>query len=143
MLPISEIRGALIYAGYSKINLILSFFIGLIASSVAIIVLIFLLEKIINFLLDTNIFSIGNLLKKIVKYKTKKYAKNVEVFEELFLIFIAALPIPLAGYYTGCLIAILFKLNKIKSIASLIIGNILSAVFVLLSVAGIIKIFSK
>ncbi|MBR1890374.1 MAG: small multi-drug export protein [Clostridia bacterium] len=70
----------------------------------------------------------GKLEAKVQKH-FKKLSKRESVFEKcLFLVGFVAVPLPLTGVYTGCLIAGLSELKLWQGFLSILIGEVISCV---------------
>lgn len=75
----------------------------------------------------------GWLMNRFNKRKEKLWPYVV------FFMFVA-LPLPGTGAYTGCLLAWLLKMNRLKAYGSVILGVIVDGLLVMLGTIGIIKI---
>ena len=78
----------------------------------------------------------GYILLKIQK-KTEVVKKNFNKFGYLALLLFVAIPLPGTGAWTGCLIAWIMKLDRIKSFFAIAIGIIIAGVIILLISLGI------
>ena len=56
------------------------------------------------------------------------------------LLLYVAIPLPLTGVWTGSLIAYLLGLDRVKSIVSIALGNIIASLLVIMSVLGVLVI---
>ena len=86
-----------------------------------------------------------NFLKKLYLWTIKRIRSRAEKIRRSRCIYIAlllyvAIPLPLTGVWTGSLIAYLLGLDRIKSIISIALGNVIASLLVLMSVLGILVI---
>lgn len=131
--PISEIRGAIIYA--LSLNqpwlIIPAILANIFAAIVLLLVWDFLrVEKIGRFVL-------GKRLHGRVESASKKYEKHGVLGLALFI----GVPLPVTGVYTGVLVAKILGLKKRVIISASIIGVCFSALVSYLVVSGALTLF--
>jgi uncharacterized membrane protein len=135
-LPISEIRGAIIYGLSQNLNIGAVFLFGALGNIIAIPIIFFALEKL----------NLIKLAKKLFgKTAYKKIEKNKPLLDkwgELALLIFIALPLPITGAWMGSLIATLLKMDKKKSFAVIIIGILIAGLITLGVTQGAITGFS-
>ena len=152
MLPVIEARGA-IPLGLSAefwstpLNPLLVFFASLVGSAIMTLLLLLATYPICTYLKKLKFVKgfINKLENKVAKYKnnglyiddnsinipsgqTNKNGVNSNqgnLQRYIFLCLFTALPVPLTGYYTACLIASFCNLNKIKAFIAIICGNLI------------------
>ncbi len=130
LLPISELRGGLIYAYSNDMPLILSFLlcVGLNAL-VGPIVYIFLTtfhKLLIKWKFYETIFN------KFVARTQKKVELKVKKYGYLGLTLFVAIPLPVTGAYTGALGAWILGMETKKVFISIFLGVIISGIIVTL-----------
>jgi len=127
-LPISEVRGAVIYAfSISQPWLILPAII----SNLFVCPLILLLWKTIN------IPKLGSLiLGNSLESRLLKLGKNYEKYGIVALIFFIGTPLPATGVYTGTLLAELLGIKRRNILIASMIGVFLSALITSIIVNG-------
>ena len=84
-----------------------------------------------------------DFLKKIYTWSINRIRNRAEKIRKSRYIYIAlllyvAIPLPLTGVWTGSLIAYLLGLDRVKSIISIALGNVIAALLVILSVLGVL-----
>lgn len=135
-LPVSELRGG-IPVGLALYNFsaFKSFILAAFGNFIPVIPLLLFLKPVREFL------SKWRPLKKFFDWffeRTKRKATIVEKYEAVGLALFVAIPLPLTGAWTGCVAAILFKLNFKYSLVAIITGIFLAGIIVtILSMAGI------
>jgi uncharacterized membrane protein len=137
MLPISEIRGAIIYGMGTNLNFPLVFLLGALGNIIIIPIIFFALEKLKLINLAKKLFG-----KKMYQ-KIEKNQKHIDKWGELALLIFVAIPAPVTGGWTGALIATLLKMDKKKSFIVITLGIIIAGLITAISVglfAGLIKI---
>lgn len=137
MLPISEIRGAVIYGFSKSLPFRYVFLVSFIGNLMPVIPLYFLLEKIFKF---TGKFKLGKVLNTWLINRTKSKSKIVEIYKTIGLLIFVGIPLPMTGAWTGVIASIIFQL-KFKSFLSGIIGGILLAGLIVSSITYGIKFF--
>ena len=79
-------------------------------------------------------FYIGRFQKKVDKFE-KKYEKSGFIALALFV----AVPLPITGAWSGCLLAWLLGLDRKKSIVAIASGVIMAGILILLGTLGVIS----
>jgi uncharacterized membrane protein len=131
MLPVWELRGSLplgIY--YYGLHPASSFFFSFAGNFTAGVLLVCLLD----ILLERFIKKVQPLYKlylKISSRASKKHRQKIELFAELGIFFVVALPLPGTGAWTGALLSQLFRLNRLKSIMSIGFGLLVCGIIML------------
>jgi len=144
ILPISELRGGLIYASLNGLNPLISFFICTAANILVIFLIFFFLDKIHNLFTGIRIYKnfFDRYLERFQK-KLDRFEKKYSAVGFLALTLLVALPLPIVGgAWTGCLIAWLLDLGRKRSIVAIIFGVIISGLLVSLGTLGFLRLFS-
>lgn len=133
-LPISEVRGAILYGlgvGLAPVPVLL---LGIIIN-ILIIPILFYLLRIAHF---------RELAFKLFRKKAEAHIHKNKMFcvlEELALFAFVAVPLPLTGAWTGVLISELLGWNWKKSFIAIAGGVIVAGILVFLGIAGLMKLF--
>ncbi len=130
LLPISELRGGLLYALSNNIPLIPSFLlcVGLNAL-VGPLVYIFL-STVHKVLIKWKFYE--NLFNKFVERTRKKVEHKVKKYGYLGLTLFVAIPLPVTGAYTGALGAWILGMEMKKVFLSIFLGVIISGAIITL-----------
>lgn len=135
MLPVTELKGSILYSAVVGINPILAWTLCTVASCTIIPILLFTLNPVLNALKKFKAFSwINNVLSLKFGGKAKKMHENalinnsdiLELYQErlmLALFLFVAIPLPLTGVWAGTAIACFTDLERRKSLLPLISGN--------------------
>lgn len=73
---------------------------------------------------------LNNILSRFHERVKGKSAQKVNLYGPLALILFVAIPLPGSGVWTGALIAWLFELPKLRSMAAIFVGVLLAAIAV-------------
>ncbi|NCC81360.1 MAG: hypothetical protein EOM04_03735 [Clostridia bacterium] len=140
MLPLFELRLSIPYGILNQLPWQETFLLAIAGNFVPIIPLLLLLEKVLNFLNQFEVFS------KFYNYVMEKTYKNkgiVEKYGKLGLFIFVAIPLPGSGVYTGSAIAMLLGMKKRDSFPALTLGMILAGVLVTSATMGVVNIFDN
>jgi uncharacterized membrane protein len=147
ILPVSELRGAMIYAIASGLNNSISIYLIFLLTTLANILVIFFIFFFLDFLhkhfmkiaVYRRFFEhyIGRLQSKVNKFENKY--RNLGF---LALVIFVGIPLPGTGAWTGAVISWILNLNRKKSIIAIAFGVLIAGILVLLASLGIISVFS-
>lgn len=141
LLPVIEARGAFTLGISSQIwdtplNTFYSFATCILASTIMVTLLLLVTYPVCKYLKSLNFMQmfINKLEQKVysVRDKNEKSLKFESLKSYLFLMLFTAVPLPLTGYYSACLIASFIGLNKLKSFLFITLGNIICLMIMLL-----------
>lgn len=121
MLPLIELRGAMIYAAVAEMPFLPSLLCCVIGNILPVPFLIKFAKTVLIYF--SKIPKIGAFFQKIIDHGNKK-AKKVHNAEMLGLFFFVALPLPGTGAWTASLIATLLQLRVWKSTLVILLGVI-------------------
>lgn len=143
VLPITELRVGLPLAiDYAiKNNLsIVPIFLLILGANVFIIFLIFLFLDFLHlkFLRIKCYKRTFNFFLERTRKKAGKVKKNMEIYGFLGLTLFVAVPLPITGAWTGCLIAWILGLDRKKSILAISLGVLVAGILVLLTTLGVL-----
>lgn len=132
MLPVWELRGSLPLAihvyGLSPLSAFLFSFLGNFTAGV---LLIFLLDILVERIVK-KVEPLFELYQRVAARTSEKHRRKIELYAELGIFLVVALPLPGTGAWTGALLSRLFRLNRLKSILSIGTGLIACGTIVLL-----------
>ena len=139
MLPIIEARGSIPLGSTdaifsSPLSLPLSFLSAFIGSTLMTLILLPIVIPFFKYLKKFEWFSsiYNKVANKINNHEKKLAKKKSEIRKYIYLGALCALPVPLTGYYTSCLIAGLCNMKFLPSFISIVIGNIICMLIVIL-----------
>lgn len=146
ILPISELRGglplAIIYAIENNIPIIFIFSLVILLNILVIFFIFYFLDNL------HNVFMKFRFYKKFFEFYIKKFQKKVDKFEKRYktlgffaLVLFVAIPIPITGAWSGCLVSWALDLDRRKSIVAISLGVLIAGIIVLLGTLGFINLF--
>jgi uncharacterized membrane protein len=143
ILPISELRGGLIYASLNGLNPLTSFIVCTIANILVVFFVFFFLDKIHHLFMKIGAYRrfFDKYLERLQK-KLDKFEKKYSAIGFLALTLFVAVPLPATGAWSGCLIAWLLGLDRKRSILAISLGVIIAGILVSLGLLGIVKFLS-
>ncbi len=135
-LPISELRGGIpLGMALYHFSVLKSFWLSVLGNCIPVIPALLLFKPVSEFL------SKWGPLQRFLHWffeRTKKKASIVEKYEALGLALFVGVPLPLTGAWTGCIVAMLFKLRFQYAVIAIIAGVFIAGIIVaILSVAGL------
>ncbi|HTZ42068.1 MAG TPA: small multi-drug export protein [Candidatus Omnitrophota bacterium] len=143
ILPVSELRGGLIYALAAGLNPWISFAACTIANILIIFFIFFFLDKIHAKLLKIAFYrnSFEFYLEKIQK-KTDKFEKHYSILGFFALTIFTAIPLPvIGGAWSWALISWILDLDRKKSILAISLGVLIAGLLVLFGTLGFFNLF--
>ncbi|MCQ4153337.1 MAG: small multi-drug export protein [Archaeoglobi archaeon] len=132
--PILELRGGIplaIYLGFSPAE---AYIISIIGNFLPVPLLLIGLNRLIE--LFSGIEPIWSIYKRI-EQRVERKKGIVEKYGYIGLLIFVAVPLPASGAWTGCLIATLLKMDRIKSTISILIGICIAGLIVILPFVGL------
>ncbi len=121
MLPLIELRGAMIYAAVAEMPFLPSLICCVIGNILPVPFLIKFAKTVLVYL--SKVKKIGWIFQKIIDHGNKK-AKKVDNAELIGLFFFVAFPLPGTGAWTASLIATLLQTRVWKSTFVILLGVI-------------------
>lgn len=138
MLPIIELRGAIPLGRGLGMDYKKSFLISFLGSSLPAIPIILLIGFVFILLRKMKFFD--KLITKITE-RTLAKREQIDKYGYLGLFLFVAIPLPGTGVWTGSLISHLLRMNKIKSIITVILGNLAAGIIVSIVSGGVMMLF--
>ncbi len=135
-LPISEVRGAVIFGLASGLNHWAVLILSLVGNILSIPVVFFVLRR--AHIRDW----IFKIFHKTADGHIQKNKDKFELYKEIALFAFVAVPLPLTGSYTGILISEALGWSWKKSTVAIAAGVLVAGIIVFLSAEGIIKLIN-
>lgn len=140
ILPIIELRGAIpIGMTFYSLPWYLVYFWAVLGNIVSAIIVFFFLEKVSGFLIKHSKF-FERFFNWLFSRTRKKHKIKVERFKDFALLLFVAIPLPITGSWTGCLIAFVFGIPFKKALTMISLGVMIAGAIVLLATVGAISI---
>lgn len=138
MLPVVELRGALLCAPHLDVGFWQALIICIIGNILPIPFIIFLARPLFSWLKKQRLFAkLTDKIESKVSTKANKVMKNTALGLFLFV----AIPMPGTGAWTGSLIASLFNMRLKYALPSIILGVIVAGIIVALGAYGVVGVF--
>ena len=138
MCPILELRGGLIAASLLEMNPWISYVICIIGNIIPIPLILWLINKILNFMRKSKNKRLNGIVKWLDK-KVDKHKGQIEKFGYLGLVLFVGIPLPGTGAWTGCLIASVLEMDRKKSFIAALIGVFIASVIMMLVSFGLLS----
>ena len=137
-LPIIELRGAIPLGLSQGLHPVTVFILSFLGSLLPVIPLLWVLHVCTEYFRRIKIFD--HIITWVFSH-TRKKSKLVEEMGFVGLVILAAIPLPGAGVWSGCLAAYLFQFSWLESIIAITIGTGIAASIVMMASLGLIRIF--
>lgn len=135
MIPILELRGSILAAGFLKMEFLSTFIIAVIGNMLPIPFILLFIDKIFAWLKKTRL---KNLVEKL-ESKALSKSDQIRKYGRWGLLLFVGIPLPGTGAWTGALIAALLRMKKRESLPFIFLGVILAGLIMSLLAFGIIK----
>ena len=135
LLPILELRGSLLAAGFLKMEFLSTFIVAVIGNMLPIPFILVFIDKIFAYLKKTRLKSM------VEKLENKALSKSDQIrkYGKFGLFLFVAIPLPRTGAWTGALAASLLRMKPKESILPIFWGVIVAGLIMSLLSFGIIK----
>lgn len=137
--PISELRGAIPYAISQGLSWQSAYFWGVVGNMIPVFFILWLLDPVSKWL-SKNFKIFDKFFKWLFHYTRTKHASKIEKYQELALIVLVAIPLPMTGAWTGSLVAFLFGLPYKKALPLIFLGVLIAGAIVTLVSMGALNI---
>lgn len=126
IIPVIEIRGAIPLGANMGLSVMQSYGYSLIGSFLCSVLLLLTVPLLLKLLEKTKFYQkfLNIIMPKIKKLENAKF--NIY----FALLTFVAIPVPLTGVFTGCLLACVFKLNFFKSLIAINVGNVIAGAII-------------
>lgn len=144
ILPISELRGGLLYALTNGLDYKLAYLVCVGANLLAIPIVYLFLGLFHEQFMKIRIYE--TLFDKFVARTRKKVEKDIQKYGFWGLMVFVMIPLPVTGAYTGTFAAWLFGFKKRQALLAVSLGVLIAGVIVtivVLSGSSLISIFTK
>ena len=135
LMPILELRGGLIAAALLDLSPLQSYIICIIGNLVPIPFILFLINKILNWMRNSKHF---NKMASWLDKKVEKHKGQIEKFGYLGIVLFVGIPLPGTGAWTGSLIASVLEMDKKKTFLSVLLGVFMASVIMMIFSYGLI-----
>lgn len=135
MIPILELRGSILAAGFLKMQFLSTFIIAVIGNFLPIPFILLFIDKIFGWLKKTR------LKKTVEKMESRALSKSDQIkkYGKWGLFLFVAIPLPGTGAWTGSLVASLLRMKIKDSIFPIFMGIVTAGLIMSLLSFGIIK----
>lgn len=135
MIPILELRGSLIAAGFLKMNFLSTYILAVIGNMLPIPFILIFIDKIFVWLKKTP------LKNAVEKLENRAISKSdiIKKYGKFGLFLFVAIPIPGTGAWTGSLVAVMLRMKFKDSILPIFLGVLTAGLIMSLISFGIIK----
>jgi len=146
ILPISELRGglplAIIYAKDNNIPLILIFSLIVLLNILVVFFVFYFLDNIHHVLLNVKLYKkfFESYMKRLQR-KIDKFEKKYSTLGFLALTLFVAVPLPITGAWSGCLVSWALGLDRKKSILAISIGIVIAGLIIFFGTIGFMNLF--
>lgn len=137
MCPILELRGGLIAASLLDMDPWISYLICMIGNIVPIPFILWLINKVLNFMRNSKSNKINGIAKWLDK-KVDKHKGQIEKYGYWGLVIFVGIPLPGTGAWTGCLIAAVLEMDKKKSLLAAVAGVFIASIIMMLLSFGLL-----
>lgn len=135
MIPILELRGSILAAGFLKMEFLSTFIIAIIGNMLPIPFILMFIDKIFAWLKKTRL---KNVVEKL-ENKAMSKSDQITKYGRWGLLLFVGIPLPGTGAWTGALIASMLRMKKRESLPFILLGVILAGLIMSLLAFGIIK----
>lgn len=140
MLPISELRGAIpIAISVYNISVLSAFFWAVLGNIIPVIFILWLLERVSNFL-SHHIYFFNRFFAWLFEKTRRNHLKKFERWKEFALVILVAIPLPFTGAWTGSLAAFVFGIPIKHAFPLIVLGVLIAGIIVSLVTVGIISL---
>lgn len=135
MIPILELRGSLIAAGFLKMKFLSTYILAVIGNMLPIPFILIFIDKIFLWLKKTP------LKKAVIKLENRAVSKSdiIKKYGKFGLFLFVAIPIPGTGAWTGSLVAVMLRMKFKDAILPIFLGVLTAGLIMSLISFGIIK----
>ncbi len=135
MLPILELRGSILAAGFLKMEFLSTFIIAVIGNMLPIPFVLLFLNKIFDWMKKTKLRGVAERLEN----KAMKKSDQIRKYGKFGLFLFVAIPLPGTGAWTGSMIAALLRMRKRDALPWIFLGVVTAGLIMSLLSFGIIK----
>lgn len=147
ILPISELRVglplAVDYALKNSLPIFPLFFLIVLLNIIIIFPILFFLDYLHENLMKFSLYrSVFGILIRQTRKKIDKVERKLPIYGYFALTLFVAIPLPVTGAWTGCLIAWILGLERKRAVPAIALGVMIAGIIVLLASLGVLSLFS-
>lgn len=135
MIPILELRGSILAAGFLKMEFFSTFLIAVIGNMLPIPFILIFIDKIFEWMKKTKL---KNMVEKL-ENKALSKSDQIRKYGRWGLFLFVAIPLPGTGAWTGALAATLLRMKIKESLPAIFCGVVVAGLIMSLLSFGIIK----
>lgn len=135
MLPILELRGSILAAGFLDMEFLSTFIIAVIGNMVPIPFVLLFLNQIFDWMKKTRFKKMALWLEN----KAMSKSDQIQKYGKFGLFLFVAIPLPGTGAWTGSMIAALLRMRKRDALPWIFLGVVTAGLIMSLLAFGIIK----
>lgn len=137
--PVTELRGAIPLAlGVYKLPIIITLILAITGNMLPVVFILWWLNP-VQLWLSKNFSFFERFFNWLFSWTRSRHAKKFEKYEELALVILVAIPLPMTGAWTGSLAAFVFGIPYKKALPLIFIGVLIAAAIVTLISTGLIN----
>ena len=136
MIPILELRGSILVAGFLKMEFLSTYIIAVIGNMVPIPFILFFIDKIFTWMKKVSFLK--NMVEKL-ENKALSKSDQIRKYGPWGLFIFVAIPLPGTGAWTGALAATLLRMKFRQSFPAIFAGVAAAGLIMSLLAFGIIK----
>lgn len=125
LLPVSELRGAIIYAAANGLPFLPSYLLAVAGNFLPVCFLIRFSKRLLGWL--STLPKVGGFFSRYLQRANQK-ALNIGKYELLGLMLFVAIPLPMTGAWTGAVIAAILQLRLKPAAAAILCGICVSGI---------------
>ena len=129
-LPIIELKGAIPYGVANQLPLMTTFVIAYLGAALPVPFILLFLKPVMDWLKRST--APFQKFARWLEKKSERKGGNIEKYQYPALFAFVAIPLPTTGVWTGALIATLLGLDFKKSLATILLGNLVAGAIMLL-----------
>lgn len=135
MIPVLELRGSLLAAGFLKMNFASTYIIAVMGNMLPIPFILLFIEKIFSWLKKTKL---KNMIEKM-ENKALSKSDQIRKYGRFGLFLFVAIPLPGTGAWTGALASVLLRMKMRDSLFPIFMGVVTAGLIMSLISFGVIK----
>ncbi|MGI6340942.1 MAG: COG2426 family protein [Minisyncoccales bacterium] len=140
MTPIAELRGSIpLGIAYYNLPVWQVFLVSILGNTLISFFLLYLFEWLFNFL-PKHFAVFRKIFNFLLELTKKRHSKKFEIYRDLALVILVAIPLPFTGAWTASICAFVFNIPKLRAVTLIFIGVFIAGLIVTLLTLGIINI---
>ena len=137
--PISELRGAIPLAlGVYQLPILITLILAIAGNMFPVFFILWFLDPVQKWL-SSHFRIFDRFFKWLFSWTRSRHARKFELYEEMALVILVAIPLPMTGAWTGSLAAFVFGIPYKKALPLIFLGVCIAAAIVTLLSLGVIN----